>query len=125
MRKAINALVLEDKKILLVKKNQTWILLGGKPKDNESDIECLCREVREELSGTELKNIRYYGEFEGITPHKKDNLKAIVYFADIKGRLNIPSAEIKDFAWVRDLKDYNVSDITSKIINNLKKDNYL
>jgi ADP-ribose pyrophosphatase YjhB (NUDIX family) len=60
LRTAINAVIIEDGKILLVRKRQTWILPGGKPGINESDLECLCREIREELSGTQLDNIRYY-----------------------------------------------------------------
>jgi len=52
MRIAIGAAIIEDGKILLVRKRQSWILPGGKPEPKESDIECLCREVSEELSGT-------------------------------------------------------------------------
>lgn len=76
MRIAIGAAIIDDGKILLVRKKQIWILPGGKPELGESDIECLCREVSEELSGTQLDNIRYYGEFEGVATNKGDILKA-------------------------------------------------
>lgn len=126
MRKAINAVIIKDKEILLVKKKETWILPGGKPDSGESDLECLTREVSEELSGTEIKNINYYREFEGITPHRKDELKAIVYFADVDC-LNEPSQEIKASKYVcfNDVGNYALSDITSKIVRSLKKDCYL
>ncbi len=125
MRIAIGAAIIEDKKILLVKKKQTWIFPGGKPEINESDIECLCREVREELSGTQLDNIRYYNEFEGITPHTGDVLKAKVYFADIRGELLPPSGEISAYEWVSDTSQHIISDITLKALRSLRKDGYL
>ena len=125
MRTAINAAVIDDGKILLVRKRQSWILPGGKPEPDESDIECLCRELSQELSGTQLENIRYYGEFEGRTPHKGDTLMAKVYFADIKGELGQPSAEIAAYAWADNPGKYNLSDITSKIVNSLIRDGHL
>jgi 8-oxo-dGTP pyrophosphatase MutT (NUDIX family) len=125
MRTAISAAIIDDGQLLLVKKKESWILPGGKPDFNESYLECLCREVREELSGTELANLRYYDEFEGITPHTGDILSAKVYFADIKGQLHQPSAEIDAYEWVRNPSQYRLSNITSKIVDSLKKDGYI
>ena len=125
MRTAIGAAIIDEKKILLVRKRQSWILPGGKPEPDESDIECLCREVSEELPGTQLDNIRYYGDFEGRTPHTRDILRAKVYFADIKGKLCQPAAEIAEYNWIENPSQYNLSDITSKIVDSLTKDGYL
>jgi len=125
MRTAIGVAIIEDGKILLVRKRQSWILPGGKPEPNESDIECLCREVDEELSGTQLDNIRYYGDFEGRTPHTGDILRAKVYFANIKEELCQPAAEIAEYDWVGNPNQYNLSDITSKIVDSLTRDEYL
>ncbi len=125
MRIAINAAIIENGKILLARKNQSWILPGGKPESNETDLECLCREVGEELSGIQLNNIRYYREFEGITPYKGDVLKARVYFADILGKIFPPAAEIIAYDWVGDKSRYNLSDITFKIVDSLIKEGYI
>lgn len=125
MRTAIGAAIIDERKILLVRKRQSWILPGGKPEPGESDIECLCREVSEELSGTQLDNIRYYADFEGKTPHTGDILRAKVYFADIKGKLCQPAAEIAEYNWIENPSQYNLSDITSKIVDSLTKDGYL
>jgi ADP-ribose pyrophosphatase YjhB (NUDIX family) len=70
MRETINAVIIRNKKILLVKKEKSWLLPEGKPNPDESDIECLCREVDEELSGTLLKDIEFYGKFIGKIPKK-------------------------------------------------------
>lgn len=125
MKVAIGAAIIEDGKILLLKKGKGWILPGGKPEPGESEIECICREVDEELSGTQLENFEYYGDFEGITPNKGYHLRARVYFANIIGELGEPSAEIEESAWVEDSSKYVLSDITSKIVDSLIIDKYL
>lgn len=125
MRVAISAVIIKDKKLLLVKKRKTWILPGGKPEESETDLECLRREIDEELSGTKLSNIKYYNSFKGRTPHKGDILRAKAYFADIDGQLHLSSKEITDSQWVDDFLKYNLSNITMKIVNSLKKDKYL
>ena len=124
MRTAIGAII-DNGKILLVRKRQTWILPGGKPESSESDIECLCREISEELPDIKLDNIRYYGEFEGITPHKNDTLRTRVYFADIGGNLCKAGAEISEYSWIKDTNEYNLSDITLKIVDSLRINGYL
>ena len=127
MKIIIGAAIIEDNKILLVRKKETWILVGGKLEDSESDLECLLRECKEELSGTELKNFRFYKSFEGISPHKKELKTVKVYFANLIDGLNKPSKEIEEAKWIdkRDLVKYNLSSITLDIVNSLKKENYL
>jgi len=125
MREAICAAIIKKGKVLVVRKKQVWILPGGKPNSGESDIECLCREIREELSGIELENFRFYNRFEGITPYKGDLLQARVYFADTKVNNYTPSAEIDDVGWVNRIGQYNFSDITKKIIKSLYDGGYL
>jgi 8-oxo-dGTP diphosphatase len=125
MRKGICAVSIKDNKILLVKKQKIWILPGGKPEKEESDIQCLVREInKEELPGTKLKNIQFYQITEGLAPHKKDVLQIKVYFANIIGEIN-PSAEIKDAVWTKNPETYRLSDITNKIVISLRKDGHL
>ena len=127
MRTAINVAIIQDNKLLLVRKKSTWILPGGKPEIGENDLECLCREIDEELSGTKIKDISYYSQFEGKTPHKGDMLRAKVYFANIDGQLySVRDGDsISEVTWVNDFSKYNLSNITSKIVNSLQQDKYL
>jgi len=127
MRTAINAVIIQEQKLLLVRKNLTWILPGGKPENEEPDLECLCREMREELSGTKIKDIHFYKSFEGKTPHKGDILRAKVYFAKIDGELYAVrnGDSISEVTWINDFSKYNLSDITSKIVNSLQQDRYI
>lgn len=127
MRTAINAVIIQDSKLLLVRKGLTWILPGGKPEIGETDLECLSREINEELSGTKIKTTLFYNQFEGRTPHKQDTLRAKVYFAEIDGQLySVREGDsISESRWISDFSKYNLSDITSKIVNSLQKDGYL
>jgi len=128
MRTAINAVIIEQGKLLILREKKTWILPGGKPETTDlNDISCLCREVDEELSGTKLQDIIYYKDFSGITPHKGDILISKVYFANIEGKLySVREGDsILEAKWTNNFFQYNLSDITSKIIKSLKQDNYL
>ena len=126
MRTAISLISLTSEGLLLTKKKNTWILPGGKPKEGESDEDCLFREINEELglSKEQISITNYYKNFIGKTPHKGDLLKNIVYFGTLKGKIN-PSNEISEAKYVKDFKNYNLSEITQKIVNSLKEDKYL
>lgn len=125
MRATINAICINEGKLLLVKKKKVWILPGGKPYNSESDIDCMLREICiEELPGTRLENFRLYRSFRGVTPHTGDVLEARGYFADISGDLK-PSAEISGAEYAEDMRKYNLSDITGKFVDSLIGEGYL
>lgn len=124
MRKTINVAIIKEGKLLLVRKEQSWLLPGGKPELNESDLECLCREVREELSETKIKNLRFYQEFEGNS-HIGEMFRTRVYFADVDGDLGNPSAEISEYRWIDETKELNLSDMNLKVIDALVREGYL
>lgn len=74
--------VFKDKKLLLVKTykhGDKYLLLGGKIENGESDVECLNREVMEEVSATvDQESIKFLNEFTtpahdkpGVTLHVK------------------------------------------------------
>jgi len=124
MRKAINAVVIKEGSILLVRKKETWILPGGKPEAGESDTQCLLREIKEELPQLNIRDLKYFDAFVGTAPHKGDELRAEVYFAKADGEIS-PSAEINKAEWVEKPEEYNLSDITRKIVAALFQGGYL
>ena len=126
MRTAISLISLTSEGLLLTKKKNTWILPGGKPKEGESDEDCLFREINEELglSKEQISITNYYKNFIGKTPHKGDLLENIVYFGTLKGKINA-SREILEAKYLFNFENYNLSDITQKIVNSLKEDKYL
>ncbi len=124
MKKAVCVAIIKNGRILLVQKQRAWTLPGGKPKAKESDIQCLIREVGEELPTLSLKNIKYLGVFSGITPLRGDKLRAEVYLADADGKA-VPNAEINAAEWTNEPGEYNLSDVTQKIIIALYDKGYL
>ncbi len=125
MRKVICIATIENKKILLVRKRLTWILPGGKPENAETDKECLIREFSEELPKITILNMTYYSDkFVGITPHSNREIQAIVYIAKIIGEIE-RGAEINKAEWVKNPEEYNLSEISKKIIRSLRQTGHL
>jgi len=126
MRTAISLIVLTSEGLLLTKKKETWMLPGRKPLDGETDYDCLFREINEELvlSKEQISIGNYYKTFVGKTPHKGDLLENIVYFGILKGLIK-PSNEILEAKYVKDFKNYKLSEITNRIVESLKQDKYI
>ena len=125
MRKVISAAIIKNNKLLLTQKKQSWILPGGKPNNKESDLECLTREIDEELAGAKITNTQFYKDFQDIAPHKKDAIRVRVYFAEINNDSPKPSNEISAITWTNNLYNKNLSGATKKVINSLLEDGYL
>lgn len=132
MRRAVSAAFLQNKEIVIVRKGETWILPGGKPLPNEPDRKCLKRELGEELPNLTYGNFFYYGKFIGTTPHQGDVLEADVYLSELKDQANIrtsnnPDENVKEARIVGygQLRDFQFSDITLKILESLRRDSYI
>ena len=99
---------------------------GGKLENKESDYNCLFRELNEELSVSEqqVKIYNFYNSFIGKTPNSKSDLEAKVYFGILRGSLK-PSNEILEAKYITNFENYEISEITNKIISSLRKDKYL
>ncbi|MBI2057249.1 NUDIX domain-containing protein [Candidatus Pacearchaeota archaeon] len=126
MRTAISLISLTTEGLLLTKKKETWILSGGKPFYGEADDVCLFRALNKDLglSKEQILITNRYITFIGRTPHEGDSLENIVYFGTLKGKIK-PSNEISKAKYVTDFENYNLSDITKKIVNSLKEDKYI
>lgn len=125
MDMAINLAVIEKDGLLLVKKENVWILPGGKSeKKDKSDYETLIREFNEELPGTKIFLFSYYDTFIGKTPHSNRDLAAKVYFGKVEN-LGRASSEINDAKYIMDFENYNLSKIIQEIVLSLRRDRCL
>lgn len=102
----VGFLAVSGGRILMCRKNNTTsklILPGGCIEADESPLECLAREIREELGGgVEAVNIEYLGTYEEIAacddPTVKKSLRIVLYRGDIVGD-PVPSSEIVELVW--------------------------
>lgn len=129
MKRVINGIILEHRKILLVDKRGTWIVPGGKPENGESDLVCLAREFREELSGTEIDqpSAFFYGDFYAQSPYSGSQIHVRAWHLRTPLVINNPSSEIRAKRFVTPSEAYetNISHATQQIMRRLEEDLYL
>lgn len=80
----------------------TYYLPGGKREPGESDAQCLCREIHEELAvELDAATLRKLGVFEAQAHGNPEGVKIQMacYDADYRGELRA-SAEIDEFVWL-------------------------
>jgi len=101
----IGALILRGDRILLCRKGRDTsrlILPGGRVEPGESDLDCLTREIREELGAVALEKIEYLGTYEGRAsmddPSVVKSLRIVLYRGVLSGDPT-PSAEIRELVW--------------------------
>ncbi|MBD2810862.1 NUDIX domain-containing protein [Xenorhabdus sp. Vera] len=94
------AIIINNKKLLVVRKHKTSIYIspGGKIEGNETQIECLNREIQEEIGVTFINPIHFsidYAKsiFEG------ELIEINSWFIDIIGD-PLPCSEIIDLKWI-------------------------
>jgi len=116
-----------EKKILLVQKSGSWFLPGGKVEDDEADLECLKREMTEELPYALCLIDDYYGEYMGTTPNTKSPANVKVWKGTWLRGSTTPANEIEDSRWVTaaEAASLNVSEISRDIIYDLQRDQRL
>lgn len=99
--------------VTLSKGKDVWYIPGGKREGNETDIQALTREVKEELSVDLLpETIRHFGVFVAPAHGKEEGteVKMTCYMGDFKGELKA-SSEIEKF----DMFWFNQKDKTSQV----------
>ncbi len=128
MGNIINAAIIQDRKVLLVKEKDKWILPEGRPVNGESEPGCLMRELYSFLPETKISNLTYYESFNSMVP-KNEPIVTKTYFGEIDEEINIKfrkndakfaTAEEIDSLTVSE-DSLTVSEMTLKIITHLKE----
>jgi len=98
------ALCIRDKKLLIVrnKGEMMFFSLGGRIESGETELECLHREVKEEV-GCSIKQPVHFKIFEGMNHDGTKTIRLSCYLAELEGNIT-PQSEIEEYAWID--KDY-------------------
>lgn len=122
--------VIRDRKLLLVRSyyNETaFYTLGGTIEDGESEIECLKREVKEEIA-TDLNenSLSFLEEFSGPAHGKENTIVNIkLYEGELMGNPT-PSSEIAEIRYFDStIEEKHITDLTRQIIGWLNHKNYI
>lgn len=100
--KKIALAVFKEGKILQVRTNKqdkVFYALGGKIEEGETDIDCLKREVKEELGcKIDESSIKFLKEFEDVAHGDQAMLNMRMYEGKLRGEPK-PSSEIVEFGY--------------------------
>ncbi|WP_414931278.1 NUDIX hydrolase [Vibrio europaeus] len=100
---------------------------GGKREYNETDRQCLVREIKEELSVMiKSETMQLLGVFvTQADSHKQGiNVKMTCYYADYVGQLS-PSSEIEEYKWLSYEDRVYCSKVDQLIFDHLHKESLL
>ena len=100
MRERVGALIIKDKKLLLVtaeNPEHVWWTPGGKAKPGEATEDCLRREVKEELN-IEIDDLEHFISYQGKHVSTGSTVLKVLYLASFKGSINA-GAEVTDAGW--------------------------
>ena len=116
---------IKDGKILSTrsKGKDKYYIPGGKREGNESDIETLAREIKEELSVDIIESTaKLYGIFEAQAHGKAEGVivKMTCYTADYSGELKADS-EIAEIVWLTTADIEDISPVDKLIFADLNK----
>lgn len=113
--------VFKDKKMLQVrtyKQKHVFFTLGGKIEKGETDIECLKREVKEEVGcGIDESSVKYLTTFQDVAHDKAGEMVNIkVYEGKLTG-IPKPQSEIVEIGWFDTSGDkIHISEIAQRTI---------
>ncbi|MBN2780200.1 MAG: NUDIX domain-containing protein [Alphaproteobacteria bacterium] len=128
MTKIIDRLALvymQDGKVLCArsKDRDFFYLPGGERQGDESDIEALVREIKEELDVDLIpSSIQKYKVFEGQADAKEEGtiVRLTCYFANIKGDIHMAN-EIAEIDWLGFEDKYRIPEMGYEVFDDLKK----
>ena len=122
----VGVLILRGDRLLLCRKNRDTsklILPGGRTEAGETDLDCLARELREELGEVTLRNVEYVGTYEDRAafddPTIVKTLRVALYRGNLVGTPT-PASEITEVVWFG--PDSDVAELTPIFINRILPD---
>lgn len=134
MRKVVNGLIIENKRLLVARKyasgKSSWILPGGKVERGEHSHDALVRELGEELPYMKWEGLWIpWRQFYGISPNTKSPIEVVAFYLDGKTNgdyrpSNRPGEPIKEIRLLDcfSLLDLELSDVSREIVYKLQQE---
>lgn len=94
----IAAVVIQDNKFLLVRKNNStlWTSLGGHPEEGETEEQALLREIKEEMGcGATLE--KKLGDFEAKAGEDNAIVRLSTYLVTLEGLIVFEDTELAEY----------------------------
>jgi len=88
-----------------------FFALGGRIEPGETELECLRREVKEEV-GCIAKNPEHFATFEGMNHDNTKTIRMSCYFCELEGNIK-PQSEIEECAWINSAESVKVAQMLS------------
>jgi 8-oxo-dGTP diphosphatase len=104
-----------------------YYIPGGKREQGETDVQALCREIKEELSvELNIGSMQFLGEFQAQAhEHPAGTIvKMTCYTADYTGVLK-PDSEIEEIIWLTHADKDKIADVDKLIFDFLKERNLI
>jgi len=119
----VGLLAIRDGKILLCRKRHTTSLLilpGGCRESGESALECLRRELREELGSVEIESVDYIGTYsDQAAGDPSKTVQIELYQGELSGE-PAPRSEIAELVWFAENSPW--SDLAPSLANKILPD---
>ena len=110
------AVIINDFRLLVVRKQGTSIFIspGGKIEDDENQVSCLRRELKEELN-VELMDAQYLTVYERPSALENMPVRIYVWLVTISGECT-PSAEIEEIQWITGSTSLQIGSVFSDCV---------
>ncbi len=119
MRRTVNAVIIKERKILLVEEKGKLSLPSWELSDGENRGEYLVKKILANFPEITVKRFGHYGNFkEGNRYSSVESFVCILELDEVTGKLS-------NGLFVKNPNRYKTSGITRKVINSLKQGNYL
>jgi 8-oxo-dGTP diphosphatase len=119
----VGLLAIRDGKVLLCRKRHTTSLLilpGGCRESGESALECLRRELREELGSVEIESAVHIGTYsDRAAGDPSKTVRIELYRGELAGE-PAPHSEIAELVWFGEHDDW--SDLAPSMVNQILPD---
>ena len=122
-------ILINDNAILSTKSygKDKYYIPGGKREEGETDVQALCREIKEELSvDLKMETLQFVGEFQAQAHGHPEGtiVKMTCYMADYTGDLK-PDSEIEEIIWLNHADKDKIAEVDKLIFDFLKEKNLI